>query len=55
MKFKIEIRETLQKVVEVDADSLTDAITAVGQDYSIGEIVLDDMDFIGYEINEFKE
>lgn len=55
MKFKIEVTETLQKIVEVDADSLTEAITFVGQDYDKGEIVLDGMDFVGYEIKEFKE
>lgn len=55
MKFKIEITETLQKIVEVEAESLSEAITSVGQDYSKGEIVLYDTDFVGYEISEFKE
>ena len=55
MKYKVEITETLQKVIEVEAKSLSDAITKVATDYDDGEIVLDAMDFVGYGINEFKE
>lgn len=53
MKYQIEITETLQKVVEVEARSLSEAITKVATDYSNGEIVLDGMDFVGYEIKDF--
>lgn len=53
MKFKIEITETLQKIVEVEAADRTEAITKVATDYKAGEIVLDAMDFVGYEIKEF--
>ena len=53
MKFEIEITETLQKIVNVEATNLTEAITKVATDYSSGEIVLDANDFVGYEINEF--
>lgn len=55
MKYKIEITETLQKVVEVEAETLTEAITKVGTDYANSEIVLDEMDFVGYNITEFLE
>lgn len=55
MKFNIEITETLQKVVEVEARSLSEAITKVAKDYKDGEIVLDAMDFVGYEIKSFQE
>ena len=55
MKFKIEITETSQRIIEVEAETLTEAITKVGQDYSTGGIVLDETDFIGYEITEYKE
>ena len=54
-KFKVEITETLQRVVEVEAESLTEAITKVGKDYDAGEIVLDAMDFDGFEIRGIKE
>lgn len=53
MKFKIEITETLQKIVEIEAKDLSEAITIVATDYANGEIVLDSMDFVGYEIKEF--
>ena len=55
MKYKIEITETLQKIVEVEANSLSEAITKVGKDYDDGEIVLDAMDFDGFEIRGIKE
>lgn len=55
MKYKIEITETLQKIVEVEAEALTEAIMKVATNYSNGEIVLDDTDFVGYEIKDFKE
>lgn len=54
-KFKIEITETLQKVVEVKAESLTEAITKVAVDYGGGEIVLGAEDFKEYKIGEYKE
>lgn len=54
-KFNIEITETLQKVVEVEAESLTEAITKVAVDYGGGEIVLEAEDFKEYKIGEYKE
>lgn len=54
MKFKIEITETLQKVVEVEAENLTEAIIKTTADYKDGEIVLDYMDCSGFDITEFK-
>lgn len=55
MRFKIEITETLQKVVEVKAKTLTEAIIKVGQQYADGELMLDAADYKGYEVKEFKE
>lgn len=55
MKYKIEITETLQKVIEVEAENLSEALTTVCVDYKKGEIVLDDMDYVGYDIKEYKE
>lgn len=54
-KYQIEITETLQKIIEVEADNASDAVTQITSDYSIGEIVLDGMDFVGFEIKEYKE
>lgn len=55
MKFKIEITETLQRLVEVEADNVTEAIIKVMRDYKDGNIVLGSEDFAEYEISEFKE
>lgn len=55
MKYQIEIEETLQKVVTIEAATLTEAIEQAKTDYNNGEIVLDGMDFVGYKIQEFKE
>lgn len=33
MKYKIEITETLQKIVKVEAKTLTEAIIKIGRDY----------------------
>lgn len=55
MKYKIEITETLQRVVEVEADNLSNAIVQVTRDYNDEEIVLDAMDFVGFEIKEYQE
>lgn len=56
MKYKIEITETLQKIVEVEAKSLTDAIIKVGKDYHGGEVELNADNaalFVSFE--EYKE
>lgn len=42
MKFSIEITETLQRVVEVEADDAADAERIVSDKYRQGQIVLDD-------------
>lgn len=55
MKYKIEVTETLQRVVAVEADNLSDAIVKVTRDYNDEEIVLDAMDFVGFEIKEYQE
>lgn len=55
MKYKIKVEEILRRVVEVEADSASEALIKVGQDYSKGEIVLDSSDFVEYGIKEFEE
>ena len=42
MKYLIEVTETLQRVVEVEADNATAAERTVSDKYSQGQIVLDD-------------
>ena len=44
--FKIEIQEFLAKVVDVEADNASDAISKVNEKYKKAEIVLDYNDFV---------
>lgn len=50
MKFQIEITETLQKIVEVEAHSYSEAFQNVWNDYNNGDIV-----FVCFDINEYNE
>ena len=52
MKFKIEITETLQRIVEVEANNLSEAISKVADTYDNEEIVLDYNDLVGFSIKE---
>lgn len=49
--YKVEVTETLQRIVEVKANSKEDAIEKVIEMYGNEEIVLDWQDFVG---NEFE-
>jgi len=49
-RFKVEITETLQKVVEIMAYSPDEAIAEVTKQYDEGEIVLSSSDFIDSSI-----
>ena len=46
MKFMVQITETLQRLVEVDAQSAKEAEMVVRQQYRSGEIVLDSSNHI---------
>ncbi len=52
-KYKIEITETLQRIIVIDALSEEDAIEKVKSEYSSERIVLDSNDFIDVEITKF--
>ncbi len=47
--YKIEIKETLSRIIEINADSIDDALLEVEQLYKKEEIVLDSNDFV--EVN----
>ena len=53
-KYKIEITETLQRVVDVKAKSKNDAIKKIAQQYKDEKIVLGWEDFVGVEFEEIK-
>lgn len=47
---RVSVIETLERVIEVEADSIQDAIDEVQKMYDDQEIVLEARDFAGYEI-----
>lgn len=47
--YQIEITETLQKAVEIEADSMEEAISLVRAEWKRGDILLDADDFVGVE------
>ena len=53
-KYKVEITEYLQRVIEVDAESEEDAIALVKEDYRKENIVLDDFDLTGLDIEIYN-
>lgn len=55
MKFQVQITETLQRLVEVDARSARDAELFVRQKYRSGEIVLDSSDHIDTDVSRMEK
>ncbi|MGE5495547.1 MAG: DpnD/PcfM family protein [Burkholderiales bacterium] len=49
--YSVEITETLQRVIDVDADSPDDAIEKVRKQYLNQEIVLDSSDYVDTDIS----
>ncbi|MDO9152282.1 MAG: DpnD/PcfM family protein [Paludibacter sp.] len=54
-KFKIEITEILQRVVEIEAENIDIAIENITQKYKSEEIVLDWNDYIEANIDIFAD
>lgn len=55
MKYKVEVKETLLRIVEVDADSENDAVEKVSALYEREEIVLGADDYVDTDINIYKD
>lgn len=53
MKFNIEIEEIFQRVVQVEANSIEEAIDIVEKKWNDGEIVLDSEDFMDRNVRDF--
>ncbi|MDO9213053.1 MAG: DpnD/PcfM family protein [Methylococcales bacterium] len=53
-KYQIEITETLQRIVEIEAASLDDAISEIQKQYKDEEIILDSSDYVETNIIEFN-
>ena len=52
--YKIEIQETLSRIIEIEASSAEEAIDKVRAMYRAEEIVLGGDDCVGTEIEEYK-
>ena len=52
--FKIEIEEILQKVINIEANSLEEAILNVEKYYNKGELILDANDLKEVNVREYK-
>ena len=54
-KYKVEITEYLQKTIEVDANSESEAVSKVKDDYHDGKYVLDENSLIDTDIEIYNE
>ena len=52
--YKIEIEETSQKVIEIKANNLEEAISKVQERYDNEEIVLDENDYKDVKFTEYE-
>ena len=53
--YKIEIEELLQRVVEIEAENVNEAISKAKEKYRNEEYVLDKNDFNGVEFSEYED
>lgn len=54
-QYKIEIKETLSRIIEIQAPSAQEAIDKAREMYRAEQIVLDADDWVGTEIEEYEE
>ncbi len=53
--FKVEIKEFLSRIIEVEAETKDEAISKVHELYRNEEIVLDNDDYVTTEIDIYKD
>lgn len=53
--FKIEVKETLSRIIEIQADSNEEALLRIEELYKKQEIVLDADDYVETEFLKIKE
>ena len=51
--FKIEIKEFLSKIVEIEAKNVDEAISKVKEMYLEEVVILSENDFVTYEIDKY--
>jgi len=52
--FEFEVKESLSRIIEVEAETENDAYLKVKEMYKNEEIVLDSSDYLDTEINKFE-
>lgn len=52
---KIEIKETLSRIIDVDTDDKRKAIDSITEAYQTHQIILDSNDFIDVQIDVYHE
>ena len=55
MIYNIEIKETLSRIIDIESDSIEEALKSVNSGIDNCDIVLDDNDFVNREVNEYKD
>ena len=55
MEYKVELTETLQRIIYVEADLEDNALVQVMQMYRDGEIILLSADFIDFELELLED
>ncbi|MGL4909295.1 MAG: DpnD/PcfM family protein [Bacteroidales bacterium] len=53
--FKIEVKETLSRIIEIEANSNDEAVLKVKEMYKKEKIVLSSDDFVTAEIDDYAE
>lgn len=53
--YRIEIEELLQRVVEIEAENVNEAISKAKEKYRNEKYVLDENDFKGVEFSEYED
>ena len=55
MNYKVEIKEMLARIIDIEAENENEAIIKAKSEYRKQNIVLDDSDYIDTEINIYEE
>ena len=55
LKYKVEITETLSRIIEVEVENKDSAVTKIKDFYKKEEIVLDSNDYLDTKIEIYKE
>ena len=55
MNYKVEIKEILSRLIDIEADNENEAIIKAKTEYRNQNVILDESDYIDTEINIYKE